>query len=256
MQTAMNEQADDRRINWLKYASPQTFYPLAGKMIPWFSWAAVALIAIGLYISFFLAPTDAQQGEGYRIIFLHVPTAWLSMFLYVLMAGYAGLGLTLNTRLSYMMATAIAPTGALFTLLALVTGSFWGKPMWGVWWVWDARLTSELLLLFLYIGYISLQSSIDDVQRANRASAVFALVGVINVPVIYFSVRWWNTLHQGASVSMTKSPSMAAIMLIGMLVMALGLWMYSFVVILMRVRSVILEQERRSDWVNRIEERA
>jgi heme exporter protein C len=236
-------------INWFKYSSPPAFYPLAGKMIPWFSIAAALLIAVGCYIGFFLAPTDFQQGEAYRIIFIHVPAAWMSMFIYLLMAGYAALGLGLNARLSAMMASALAPTGAMFTFLALLTGSLWGKPMWGTWWVWDARLTSELILLFLYIGYISLQSAIDDYRRASRASALFALVGVVNVPIIYFSVKWWNTLHQGASISLTKAPAMAHTMLTGMLVMALGFWMYSIAVVLMRVRCLILERKLEAGWV-------
>jgi heme exporter protein C len=173
----------------------------------------------------------------------------MSMFIYILMAGYSALSLGFNARLSAMMASALAPTGALFTFLALLTGSLWGKPMWGAWWVWDARLTSELILLFLYIGYISLQSAIDDRRRADRTSAVFALVGVINVPIIYFSVKWWNTLHQGATISMTKAPAMAHTMLTGMLVMAVGFWMYTIAVVLMRVRCVILEREREAGWV-------
>ena len=233
-------------FNWFKYASPKTFYPLAGKLIPWCAISAAILIIYGLYIGLFVAPTDFQQGEGYRIIFVHVPAAWFSMFLYLLMAFYAGLGLVFNAKLSYMMASAIAPTGAMFTLIALVTGSLWGKPMWGAWWVWDARLTSELILLFLYIGYFSLQAAIDDKNRADKASAVLALVGAINVPIIYFSVKWWNTLHQGASVSLTQAPAMAAIMLQGMLVMAIGFWLYSIAVILMRVRSEILERDSKT----------
>jgi heme exporter protein C len=156
------------------------------------------------------------------------------------------MGLVFNAKLSYMMATAIAPTGAMFTFLALVTGSLWGKPMWGAWWVWDARLTSELILLFLYIGYFSLQAAIDDKYRADKASAVLAIVGAINVPIIYFSVKWWNTLHQGSSVSLTKAPAMAAVMLQGMLVMAIGFWLYSIAVILMRVRSEIAERENKT----------
>ncbi|MGV3582464.1 MAG: heme ABC transporter permease [Methylophilus sp.] len=236
-------------MNLFKYASPQTFYPLAGKLIPWFALGAVILIIYGLYLGLFVAPTDFQQGEGYRIIFVHVPAAWFSMFLYVIMAVYATLGLALNAKLSYMMARSIAPTGAMFTFVALVTGAFWGKPMWGAWWVWDARLTSELILLFLYIGYLSLQSAIDDRTRADKASAVLAIVGVINVPIIYFSVKWWNTLHQGASVSLTKSPAMAAVMLKGMLVMAIGFWLYSIVVILLRVRREIEDRERSAAWL-------
>ncbi|MBI2294297.1 MAG: cytochrome c biogenesis protein CcsA, partial [Betaproteobacteria bacterium] len=215
------------RINWFKYASPATFYPLAGKLAPWFFVAAALFVAAGIYVGFFVAPTDAQQGEAYRIIFIHVASAWMSMFLYIIMAFWAGLGLAFNTRLSSMMASAVAPTGALMTFIALWTGAVWGKPMWGAWWVWDARLTSELILLFLYLGFMSLQAAIDDPRRADKAGAVIALVGVVNVPIIYFSVKWWNTLHQGASVSLTRSPSMAATMLVGMLLMALAVWMYS-----------------------------
>ena len=237
------------KINWFKYSSPQTFYPLAGKMIPWFAWLATILAVAGLYISFVMAPTDFQQGEAYRIIFVHVPAAWMSMVIYIVMAAWAGLGLALNARLSAMMAQALAPTGAIFTLLALVTGSLWGKPMWGAWWVWDARLTSELILLFLYLGFIALQSSIDDPRRADRAGALLALVGVVNVPIIYFSVKWWNTLHQGSSINMGAAPKMAATMLLGMLLMALAFWMYTVVVALMRVRCIMLERERSADWV-------
>ena len=243
------------KLNWFYFAAPNTFYPLAGKMIPWFATAAAILAVIGLYIGFFVAPTDFQQGEGYRIIFVHVPTAWMSMFLYVVMAFWAAIGLAFNTRLSSMMAQAIAPTGALMAFLALWTGSFWGKPMWGTWWVWDARLTSELILLFLYIGFMALQASIDDPRRADRAGAVLAIVGVINVPIIYFSVQWWNTLHQGASVSITRSPSMATTMLWGMLVMALAYWMYSIAAVLVRVRAIILERERNADWVRDLKAR-
>jgi len=180
---------------------------------------------------------------------VHVPASWMSMFLYLVMAFWAGLGLALNTRLSSMMASAIAPTGALFAFLSLWTGALWGKPMWGTWWVWDARLTSELILLFLYLGFIALQAAIDEPRRADKAGAILALVGVVNVPIIYFSVKWWNTLHQGASISMTKAPSMAMTMLWGMLLMALSFWMYSFAVALLRARAIILERERHSDWV-------
>ena len=218
-------------------------------MIPWF-WALAAVLGVaGLTLGFLVAPTDAQQGEGYRIIFLHVPASWMSMFIYLVLAFWAGLGLAFNFRLSGMMATALAPTGALFAFLSLWTGALWGKPMWGTWWVWDARLTSELILLFLYVGFIALQSAIDDPRRADKAGAILALVGVVNIPIIYFSVKWWNTLHQGASVSLTKSPSMATTMLWGMLLCALACWMYAIAVGLMRVRNIILERERHTDWV-------
>jgi heme exporter protein C len=240
--------------NWFKFASPQAFYPLAGKLIPVF-WVLAAVFGIaGLWIGFFVAPTDATQGEGYRIIFIHVPTSWMSMVIYMVMAGWAALGLSLNARLSSMMAQALAPTGALMAFLSLWTGAFWGKPMWGAWWVWDARLTSELILFFLYLGFIALQASIDDPRRADKAGAILALVGVVNVPIIYFSVKWWNTLHQGSSVSLTKSPSMAMTMLWGMLLIALCLWMYSIAVALMRVRAIVLEREAHTDWVQQLRE--
>ena len=248
----MNTVSSAARFNLFWFASPQTFYPLAGRLVPWFAVLAMVLAAIGLYIGFFVAPTDATQGESYRVIFIHVPAAWMSMFLYVVMAFWAGIGLVFNTRLSSMMATAIAPTGALMTFLALWTGSLWGRPTWGTYWVWDARLTSELILLFLYLGFIALQAAIDDARRADKAGAVLALVGVINVPIIYFSVQWWNTLHQGASVSLTRAPSMATTMLWGMLIMALAFWMYSIAASLARVRSIILERERRAEWMREL----
>jgi heme exporter protein C len=230
------------------YASPSTFYPLAGKLIPWFAGLALILATAGLYIGFFVAPTDFQQGEGYRIIFIHVPAAWMSMFIYIVMAFWSAIGLAWNTRLSFIMARALAPTGAMFAFVALWTGAFWGKPMWGAWWVWDARLTSELILFFLYVGYMALQAAIDDPRRADRAGALLNLVGVINVPIIYFSVKWWNTLHQGSSVSLTRAPSMARIMLWGMLIMALAAWMYTAAVALVRARSLVLERERQTEW--------
>jgi len=230
-------------IKWFWFASPQAFFPLAGTITRW-SAAGAALLAIaGLYVGFFVAPTDAQQGEAYRIIFIHVPAAWMSMFLYVVMASWAAIGLAFNTRLSSMMASAIAPTGALFTFVALWTGALWGRPTWGAYWVWDARLTSELILLFLYLGFMALQAAIDDPRRADRAGAVLAIVGVVNVPIIYYSVQWWNTLHQGASVSLTRAPSMASTMLTGMLLMALAFWLYSIAASLARVRCIIRERE-------------
>lgn len=239
-------------IHWYKYSTPQTFYPLAGRMIPWFAWLAAVFAMSGLYISFAIAPTDFQQGEAYRIIFVHVPAAWMSMFIYIVMAVWAAVGLILNARLSAMMAQALAPTGAIFTLLALVTGSLWGNPMWGAWWVWDARLTSELILLFLYLGFIALQAAIDDPRRADRAGALLALVGVVNIPIIYFSVKWWNTLHQGSTINMNAAPKMATTMLVAMLLMALAFWMYTIAVTLMRVRCIMLERERKADWVKEL----
>jgi heme exporter protein C len=234
---------------FFKLASPQAFFPVAGKLIPWFAALAALLAIAGLYVGFVVAPTDATQGEAYRIIFIHVPAAWMSMFIYLVMAGWAAFGLAMNTRLSGMMASALAPTGAMFAFLALWTGALWGKPTWGTYWVWDARLTSELVLLFLYLGFIALKGAIADPVRSDRAGAILAIVGVVNVPIIYFSVQWWNTLHQGASVSLTRSPSMAATMLTGMLLMALAAWMYSIAVSLARLRKLILERERDAEWV-------
>lgn len=238
-----------RKINWYKYTSPASFYPLAGKMIPFFAVLTALLLVVGLYIGFFVAPTDAVQGDAYRIIYIHVPAAWMAMFLYILMAVYAGLGLAFNARLWSMMATAIAPTGAMFAFLALWTGALWGKPMWGTWWVWDARLTSTLILFFLYLGFLSLQGVIEDTRRADRAGALLALVGGVNVPIIYFSVQWWNTLHQGATLRLGRNASIAPVMLAALLIMIAACWMYSITMTLMRVRSVILEREQHAPWV-------
>lgn len=239
------------KLALFRFAAPSHFYPLAGKLAPWFALAAALLSFAGLYIGFFIAPTDAQQGDAYRIIYLHVPAAWMSMFIYIVIAFWSVLGFVMNTRMSALMARALAPTGALFTFIALWTGALWGRPTWGAYWVWDARLTSELLLLFLYLGHIALTRAFDDPRRGDRAGALIAIVGAFNVPVIYFSVKWWNTLHQGASVSFNKSPSMASVMLIAMLLVALGCWAYSIAVALWRVRSLILERERHSEWVAR-----
>jgi heme exporter protein C len=239
------------RLRWAALASPAAFFPVAGMLVKVFGVASVLFLAAGLWIGFGIAPTDHQQGDAYRIIFVHVPAAWMSMVIYLAMAFWAAVGLVYRTRLASMFASALAPTGALFTVLALWTGALWGKPTWGAWWVWDARLTSELLLLFLYLGYIALQGAIADVRKADRAGALLALVGVVNVPVIYFSVKWWNTLHQGASVSLAEGSSMAATMLAGMLLCALGFWAYSVAVALARVRCIVLEREADAHWVAR-----
>ncbi len=240
-------------MNLFKYSSPSSFYGVAGKMIPWLAWSTAILFVAGLYIGFFVAPSDTQQSEAYRIMFIHVPTSILSMFIYLVMAGYAAIGLIFNTRLSSMMASALAPTGALLTFISLWTGAFWGKPMWGTWWVWDARLTSELILMFLYFGFIALHSSIDDPRRADRASALLAIIGSVNVPIIYFSVQWWNTLHQGATVKLTGT-SMHIAMQQGMYTMILAVWLYAITVSLMRVRSIILERECKAQWVSELTE--
>jgi len=239
----------NRSLRWSTFAAPSRFYALAGALNPWLWAVAAVLAAAGLYVGFLVAPTDATQGDSYRIIFIHVPAAWMSMILYVAMAFWAAVGWMLNARMASMLARALAPTGAMFTFLALWTGSFWGKPTWGTWWVWDARLTSELILLFLYLGYIALVASIDDVVRGDKAGAVLAIVGVINVPIIYFSVKWWNTLHQGATISMTAAPKMAHTMLLAMLLMTLAFWAYAFAVVFTRAQALALERERNTDWV-------
>ncbi len=237
-----------RSASLFSLASPRNFYYFSGKIIPWFAAAAVLLAAAGLYVGLLLAPTDHQQGDAYRIIFVHVPAAWMSMLIYLAMAMWAAAGLVFNTRMSGIMACALAPTGAMFTFLALWTGALWGKPTWGAWWVWDARLTSELILLFLYLGFMSLHASIDEPRRADRAAAILALVGVVNIPVIYFSVKWWNTLHQGASVSLAAAPTMASIMLAGMLLMSAAAWAYAIAITLRRARCIVLEREGHAGW--------
>jgi len=239
-------------LNWFRFSSPATFYPLAGKMIPWFGWSAALLAAIGVYVGLFVAPTDFQQGEAYRIIFIHVPAAWMSMFLYVVMACWSAVALGFNTRLSAMMAQAIAPTGAVMTFIALWTGAFWGRATWATYWAWNARMTSELILLFLYLGVIALRHAIDDPRRADRACGVLTLVGVVNIPIIYFSVHWWNSLHQGATVSLTKAPKMAAIMLTGMLIMSFAAWFYAIAVSLARARTIMIDRERGTSWVSAV----
>jgi heme exporter protein C len=237
------------RTTWTTYAAPSRFYALSGRLLPWLWVATVGFAAAALWIGFAVAPTDFQQGEAYRIIFIHVPAAWMSMLIYVVMAFWAAVGWMLNTRMAAMYARALAPTGALMTFIALWTGALWGKPTWGTWWVWDARLTSEFILLLLYLGYMALVEAIDDPRRAANAGALLALVGVVNVPIIYFSVRWWNTLHQGATISATAAPKMASTMLTAMLLMTLAFWAYSFAVAFMRARAIVLEQESDTEWV-------
>jgi len=231
------------------FSSPATFFPLARPIAIVFAWLAALCAIAGLWIGFVVAPADAQQGEAYRIIFIHVPAAWMSMFIYVVMAFWSIVALTYNTRLSAMLAQALAPTGAWMTFIALFTGSMWGRPTWGTYWAWDARMTSELILLFLYFGVIALRNAIDDPRRADRACSLLTIVGAVNIPIIYFSVQWWNTLHQGASVSLTAAPRMAMIMLTGMLVMTFAAWFYSIAVALLRLRAIILERERGSAWI-------
>jgi heme exporter protein C len=235
-----------------RLASPKHFCTLSGKLIPWFGGLALALILVGLYLGLFVAPPDYQQGDSYRIMFIHVPSAWMSMFIYVVMASAGAIGLIWKIKLADVVAASSAPLGASFTFLALVTGSLWGKPMWGTYWVWDARLTSELILLFLYLGFMALQSAIEDKRTAARAGAVLALVGVVNIPIIHFSVEWWNTLHQGPTVTKLGAPSIAVSMLIPLLVMGVAFMLYYAAIVLLRARSEVLDRERNSSWVQEL----
>ena len=231
----------------MSFFDPQSFYRTAGKIAPIALGIAGVLFVLGFYIGFFEAPIDARQGNSYRIMFIHVAAAWLSMLLYVLMAVASAIGLLRNSKMSFILAQSMAPTGALFAFVCLFCGAFWGRPTWGTYWVWDARLTSELILFFLYLGFIALHSAIEDARRADRAASVISLVGAVNVPIIYFSVQWWNTLHQGASIT-SKGSSMAPTMLTALLVMVLAGTFYVLGVVMARSRSIILERERREDW--------
>ncbi len=237
-----------------KLASPKHFYRIAGILIPWLAGACLLLVLAGLYYGLLVAPPDYQQGDSYRIMFIHVPAAWMSLFIYVVMAVAGAIGLIWRMKLAEVMLISSAPIGASFTFLALVTGSIWGKPMWGTWWVWDARLTSELILLFLYLGVIALHSAIDDRRIAARAVAILALVGVINVPIIHYSVEWWNTLHQGPTVTKFDKPSIHLSMLIPLLLMAVAFKLYYAFVVLMRARCGVLERERNAGWVRELAE--
>jgi heme exporter protein C len=232
-----------------RFANPGRFLRISGRVLPFLAVPALVLTLGGLAWGLFVAPADYQQGDAMRIIYIHVPAAWLASGGYLGLAICALLSFVWRHPLADLAAVEIGPVGAAFTALCLATGSLWGKPMWGAWWVWDARLTSELILFFLYLGFMALQAAIDDPRRADKAGAILALVGVVNIPIIYFSVKWWNTLHQGSTINLNKAPSMAQTMLWGMLLMALAFWMYSIAVALMRVRAIILERERHTEWV-------
>ena len=231
----------------MSITSPEGFYRAAGKYITPLMVLGLLLFVVGFYMGFFECPIDYKQGNSYRIIFIHVSAAWMSMLLYILMAVCSAIGLLRNSRLAFILSQAMAPTGALLCFIALFSGAFWGRPTWGTYWVWDARLTSALILFFLYLGFMALHTAIDDKRRADRAASVISIVGVINVPIIYFSVQWWNTLHQGASIT-TKGSSMAEIMLYTLLVMVAAGMCYGTAAVLSRARTIILERERRSDW--------
>jgi heme exporter protein C len=233
-----------------KLASPPHFYRIAPKIVPWLVAPGLLLFAYGVYAGLFVAPADYQQGDAFRIIYVHVPAAYLSMMAYMIMAISAGIGLIWRMKLAHAVAAGAAPLGAWFTFLALATGSIWGRPMWGTWWEWgDPRLTSELIMLFLYFGYMALRSAIDDTTKADKASAVLALVGAVNVPVIHFSVEWWSSLHQGATLIRKDGPAMDADMVYPLLAMILAYTLIFGGFLLRRVRTEVLFRERRTKWV-------
>jgi heme exporter protein C len=235
-----------------KLGSPPHFYRIAGKWIPWLSWIFLLLLLAGLYGGLVLAPPDYQQGDSYRIIFVHVPSAWMSLFIYVAMAVCGAIIIIWRMKLAEVVLISSAPIGASFTFLALVTGSLWGKPMWGTYWVWDARLTSELILLFLYLGIIGLHNAIDDKRTAARAVAILALVGVVNIPIIHYSVEWWHSLHQGPTVTKFDKPSIHWSMLLPLLLMALAFQVYYVLALFHRCRAELLRRERNSKWVEEL----
>lgn len=232
-----------------RFGSPPFFYRFAGALLPWLAAACLLTTIAGLYLGLFVAPPDYQQGESYRIIYIHVPSAWMSLFIYMVMAGAGAIALIWRMKLAEIVLVCCAPVGATFTAVALLTGMLWGKPMWGTYWVWDARLTSELILLFLYLAVMGLNSAIEDRRSAARACAVLAIVGVVNIPIIHFSVEWWNTLHQGPTVTKLDNPSIHLSMLVPLLVMALASKLYFAAVLLLNVRGELLARERNSNWV-------
>jgi heme exporter protein C len=237
---------------WLwfhKLSSPPYAYRTAGLLRPWFFWPAVALLLISTYGGLVLAPEDYQQKDAFRILYVHVPSASLSLMVYVVMAVAAAVGMIWRIKLAHAVAASCAPIGAWFTVLTLATGSIYGRPMWGTWWEWDPRLTSELILLFLYLGYMALRASFDDTQRADRASAILAIVGVVNVPIVKYSVVWWNSLHQGPSISKLDAPSIDPSMLWPLLLMMLGFVLYFAAVLCDRIRGEILKRERNASWL-------
>jgi heme exporter protein C len=239
---------------WLhRMASPPYFYRLAGTLAPWFGVAACVLMAAGAYAGLVLAPPDYQQGDGFRIIYVHVPSAYLGMLAYVVMASAAAIGFVWRIKLAHAVAASAAPIGASFTFLALITGAIWGKPMWGTYWQWgDARLVSELVLLFLYMGYLALRAAFEDRDKADRMSAILAAVGVVNVPIIHYSVEWWSTLHQGPTISKLGAPSITLGMLMPLLIMILGFTLCFIWLMLSRLQAEIVERERDTRWIQQL----
>lgn len=252
---ATPEQARAAPAAWIwfhRLGSPAHFYQFAARWSIWLGWSALLLFAAGVYGGLVVAPPDYQMGDSYRILYIHAPSAWMSLFVYAVMAAAAASGLIWHIKLGDAVARACAPLGAAFTLCALVTGALWGKPTWGAYWVWDARLTSELVLLFLFLGYLALANAIEEPRSASRAAAILALVGLVNLPIIHYSVEWWNTLHQGASVTKLGRPSMDTRMLIPLLIMFAAFKAYFFSAMLSRTRCELLDRERRTKWVEEV----
>ncbi len=235
-----------------RFGSSSYFYRIASRWGPRTGWGALVLMVTGIFMGLFVAPPDYQMGDSYRIIYIHVPTAWMSLSVYVLMALAAAIGLIWKMKVSFHVSRACAPIGAAFTFCALITGSLWGKPTWGTYWIWDARLTSELVLLFLYMGYMALDKAIPDRNTASQATAVLSLVGLVNIPIIHYSVEWWNTLHQGSTVIRMDGPSIDAQMLVPLLITTVAMNLYFVSVLFSRVRCELLNLERRTQWVREV----
>jgi heme exporter protein C len=235
-----------------KLGSPAYFYTFAGRFVPWLWAIFLVLTAIGMYQAFFVVPSDYQQGQSFRIMYLHVPAAWMSMLAYMIMAALGFIALVWRIRIVEILAMSCAPVGAAFTAATLIAGSLWGRPTWGTYWVWDARLTSELVLLFLYLGVIGLYNAIDEPRKAARAACLLAIVGAVNLPIIHYSVKWWNTLHQGSSISLLGGSSIDPSMLWPLLIMSIAVKFYFGANLLTRARVRLLEQDLRKSWVRDI----
>ncbi|MGE3319289.1 MAG: heme ABC transporter permease [Candidatus Berkiella sp.] len=233
----------------ISLGSPRRFYQFCTRMQPWCFAISLLALAYGLIAGLYIAPADYLQGDGFRIIYVHVPCAILSLMLYVVLALSSAIYLIWRVKIADMIAYCLAPIGALFTFLALVTGAIWGKPMWGTWWIWDARLTSELILLFLYMGYMGLYSAIANPKTAAKVSAIFALIGLIDIPIIHYSVYWWNTLHQGATISRFAKPAIDSSMLWPLLSMIVGMAVYTSAIMCVKLRTQVIRRESNRRWV-------
>lgn len=257
--SANSQNESNKASKWLwfhRFGSPEYFYRFSVNWSARFAWGCLVLSFIGMYLGLFVAPPDYQMGDSYRLIYIHVPSAWMSMFIYVVMAFASATSLIWRMKIGFVVARASAPIGAAFTFCALLTGSLWGKPTWGTYWIWDARLTSELILLFLYLGYIALTNAIEDRRASAQAGGILSLVGVINIPIIHYSVVWWNTLHQGSTVSQFGKPTMDTSMLIPLLIMFVAANLYFVAVMLNRAKVILLDEERQTRWVRSLVEQS